>query len=77
MDYKNTDDNEIFVKVRGAQEEDDEGEEGEQAQDHLLVRLWMCWGKFSSVLVRSTLDLTVYTSILSLWVLKWLTLIGK
>ena len=33
MSYKDTDNNGIFIKVRGAQEEDDEGEEGEQAQD--------------------------------------------
>ena len=29
MGYKDTDNNEIFIKVRGAQEEDDEGEKGE------------------------------------------------
>ena len=65
--YKDTDNNGIFVKVRGTQEEDDvggqeEGEEGEPTQDQVapsLVRLWMCWGRFSSVLVRSTLDLIV------------------
>ena len=33
MGYKDTDNNGIFVKVRGAQEEDDEGEEGEPFQD--------------------------------------------
>ena len=33
MGYKDTNNNEIFVKVRGAQEEDDEGEEREPAQD--------------------------------------------
>ena len=33
MSYKDTDNNGIFVKVGGAQEEDDEGEEGEHAQD--------------------------------------------
>ena len=33
MGYKDTDNNEIFVKVHGAQKEDDEGEEGELAQD--------------------------------------------
>ena len=33
MSYKDTDNNGIFVKVRDAQEEDDEGEEGEPAQD--------------------------------------------
>ena len=33
MDYKDTNNNEIFVKVCSAQEEDDEGEEGEPAQD--------------------------------------------
>ena len=33
MGYKDKDNNEIFVKVRGAHNEDDEGEEGEQAQD--------------------------------------------
>ena len=33
MGYKATDNNGIFVKVRGTQEEDDEGEEGESTQD--------------------------------------------
>ena len=33
MGYKDTENNRIFVKVRGAQEEDDEGEEGESTQD--------------------------------------------
>ena len=33
MGYKDTDNNGIFVKVRGAQEEDNEGEEREPAQD--------------------------------------------
>ena len=33
MGYKDTDNNGIFVKVHGTQEEDDEGEEGEQTQD--------------------------------------------
>ena len=33
MEYKDKDNNGIFVKVRGAHNEDYEGEEGEQAQD--------------------------------------------
>ena len=33
MGYKDTDNNGIFVKVHGAQEIDDEGEEGEPTQD--------------------------------------------
>ena len=33
MRYKDKDNNEIFIKVRGAYDENDEGEEGEQAQD--------------------------------------------
>ena len=31
MGYRDKDNNGIFVKVRGAHDEDDEGEEGEQA----------------------------------------------
>ena len=31
MGYKDTDNNGIFVKVRGAQDENDKGEEGELA----------------------------------------------
>ena len=37
MGYKDTDNNGIFVKVHGAQEEDDEGEKREQAQDQAIV----------------------------------------
>ena len=33
MNYKDTDNNGIFIKVRGAQEKDGEGEKGEPAQD--------------------------------------------
>ena len=33
MGYKDKDNNGIFIKVRCAHDEDDEGEEGEQAQD--------------------------------------------
>ena len=33
MGYKDKDNNGIFVKVQGAHDEDDEGEEGEQVQD--------------------------------------------
>ena len=33
MGYKDKDNNEIFIKVRGAYDENDKGEEGEQAQD--------------------------------------------
>ena len=39
MGYKDTENNGIFVKVRGAQEEDDEGEEGEPAQDPTALTL--------------------------------------
>ena len=39
MGYKDTDNNEIFVKVRGVQEKDDEGEEGEPAQDQAVLSL--------------------------------------
>ena len=39
MGYKDTDNNGIFVKVRSAQEEDDEGEEGEPTQDHAAPSL--------------------------------------
>ena len=38
MVYKDKDNNEIFVKVRGAHDEDDEGEKGEQAQDPTTLR---------------------------------------
>ena len=37
MGYKDIDNNGIFVKVRGTQEEDGEGEEGDQAQDQAMV----------------------------------------
>ena len=50
MGYKDTDNNEIFVKVRGAQEEDDEGEEGEQAQDQAMVRAALSLGQVMDVL---------------------------
>ena len=39
MGYKDTDNNEIFVKVRCAQDEDDEGEKGEPAQDPVVLTL--------------------------------------
>ena len=39
MGYKDTDNYGIFVKFRGAQEEDDEGEEREQAQDQAMVHV--------------------------------------
>ena len=38
MGYKDKDNNGIFVKVRGAHDEDDEGEKGEQAQDPATLR---------------------------------------
>ena len=50
MGYKDTDNNGIFVKVRGAQEEDDEGEEGEQAQDQAMVRAAPSLGQVMDVL---------------------------
>ena len=37
MGYKDKDNNGIFVKVRGAHDEDDEGEKGEQAQDPATI----------------------------------------
>ena len=39
MGYKDTKNNEIFVKVLGVQEEDDEGEEGEPTQDPAALTL--------------------------------------
>ena len=39
MGYKDTNNNEIFVKVRGAQKKDDEGEEGEPTQDQAAPSL--------------------------------------
>ena len=39
MGYKDIDNNEIFVKVCGAQEEDDKGEEGEPTQDQAASSL--------------------------------------
>ena len=50
MSYKDTDNNGIFIKVRGAQEEDDEGEEGEQAQDQAMVRVTPFFGQVIDVL---------------------------
>ena len=38
MGYKDKDNNEIFFKGRGAHDEDDEGEKGEQAQDPTILR---------------------------------------
>ena len=78
IDYKDTDNNGIFIKVRDAQEEDDEGEEGEPAQDQVVPILGQVvdvLGRFSSVWVTSTLDLTVWMSVFTPWVLKWLLLI--
>ena len=80
MGYKDTDNNEIFIKVRGAQDEDDEGEEGEPAQDSTvptLDHIWMFWGRFNSILVILTQDLIVWMSVLTPWVLKWPLLIVK
>ena len=42
MRYKDKDNNKIFVKVRGAYDEDDEGEKGEQAQDSATDRKTSC-----------------------------------
>ena len=39
MGYKDKDNNGIFVKVRGAHDEDDEGEEGEQPQNPAILIL--------------------------------------
>ena len=50
MGYKDTNNNEIFVKVRGAQEEDDEGEEMEQDQDQAMVRAAPSFGQVMDVL---------------------------
>ena len=38
MIYKDKDNNGIFVKVRGAHDEDDKGKKGEQAQDPTILR---------------------------------------
>ena len=38
MSYKDKDNNGIFVKVWGVHDEDNEGEEGEQAQDLAILR---------------------------------------
>ena len=57
MGYKDTNNNGIFIKVWGAQNEDDEGEEDKPAQIQpllLLVKLWMFWGRFSSFWVTLT-----------------------
>ena len=37
MRYKDKENNEIFVKVQSAHDEDDKGEEGEQAQDQATL----------------------------------------
>ena len=37
MGYNDTNNNGIFVKVRGAHDEDNEGKEGEQAQDPTIL----------------------------------------
>ena len=37
--YKDIENNGIFVKIRGAQDEDDEGEKGELAQDSAIPTL--------------------------------------
>ena len=50
MGYKDIDNNGIFIQVLGAQEEDDEGEEGEQAQDQVMVRVALSLGHVLDVL---------------------------
>ena len=57
MGYKDTDNNEIFVKVREAQEEDDEGEEGKQAQDQDMVRDAPSLGQVMDVLGQIQLSI--------------------
>ena len=57
MGYKDTDNNEIFVKVRGAQEEDDEGEEMEQDQDQAMVRAAPFFGQVMDVLGQIQLNI--------------------
>ena len=57
MGYKDTDNNGIFVKVRGAQEEDDEGEEREQAQDQAMVRAALSLGQVIDVLGQIQLSI--------------------
>ena len=53
MGYKDTDNNGIFIKVRDAQEEDDEGEKGEQTQDSTTPTL----GQIMDVLGEIQLNL--------------------
>ena len=84
MGYKDTDNNGIFVKVHGAQEEDDEGEEGEQAQDQAMVHAAPSFGRVMDVLGQIQLSIgQINTRLdsmhkrLNSWVLKWLTLIRK
>ena len=57
MGYKDTDNNGLFIKVRGAQEEDDEGEEGEQAQDQAMVRVAPFFGQVMDVLGQIQLSI--------------------
>ena len=55
MGYKDTDNNGIFVKVRNAQEKDDKGEKGEQAQDQAMVRVTLFfWSGYRCVGVDSS-----------------------
>ena len=74
MGYKDKDNNGIFVKVRGAHDKDDEGE---QAQDPATLGQIMGWERFSLVLVILTHDSTAWTSVLTRWVLKLQKLIAK
>ena len=57
MGYKDTDNNGIFVKVRSAREEDDEGEEGEQAQDQAMVHAAPSLGQIMDVLGQIQLSI--------------------
>ena len=56
--YKDKDNNEIFVKVWGAHDEDDKGEKGEQAQDPATPTL----GQIMDVLGEIQLDIGHFNS---------------
>ena len=58
MGYKATDNNGIFVKVWGTQDEDDEGEEGEPTQDPTAPTL----GQIMDVLGEIQLNLGHFNS---------------
>ena len=57
MGYKDTDNNGIFVKVRCTQKEDDEGEEGEQAQNQAMAYAALSLGQVMDVLGQIQLSI--------------------